>query len=645
MNSRLIRIGACTPLLACSTLLAPATAQSVLFNGTQTLGIDDGAITPDGRLGVLRENGVGVIARVLDMSNGQLIATHTAQTTAWWTGVAQDAVELTNTRAVVLGNRALILDLTTPATALLADHHVGEGARDIALTPSGDLAIVRGGNSAGAGNPGGSFVFDLASGALLASHPGEIGDPNAPNHTYSVDSVVTNDDFAVCLSLESLATEFRTRVAIWDLRPSGGGAPAVAYETAGVFGANQDQLGAPHDVTLTPDGRFAAVRSEFSTSLYDLSGAVPTRVWHKRLFGNPGPMGFTSMDSVEARNDLIATASRWTDGVNFGAQLDLFDLAGNQWYARMTGDPHDLAFTPDGSKLFVRTHIALYMFDLAQLPAGQLLQPADQHFTTSTHTFFGAGYDSIEVTNERVAAVIRSSNTSRVQVFDITGGDLELRMFKTQPEKLVDLKITPNENWLVVSGCSRLHVYDLRTFEQALAHDPAPETFGLFPWCDGVEVNDERALAWGWWEAQNGWISVLSLFPEAQNYCTATPNSSGLAARLSANGSNSIQRNDLSVWCTGLPSGVNGYMVYATGQASVPFGGGTLCISGLRHFMPMQAANGTVVQRLVDYTGSPSLGGAITAGSTWNFQFRYRDPGAAGAAFNLSDGLSLTFVN
>jgi hypothetical protein len=633
-----------TPWLALSVSVAPAAAQSAVLTETQLLGIDDGAITPDGRLGVLRENGVGVIARVYDMTSGQLVGTHTAQQTAWWTGVAQDAVELTNTRAVVLGNRALILDLTTPTTTLLSDQHVGEGARDVAITPSGDLAIVRGGNSFGAGQPGGSFVFELATGALLASHPGEIGDPNAPDHTYSVDSVVANDDFAVCLSLVPVGAEFRTRVSIWDLRPAAG-APTVVYETAGIFGADQDQLGAPHDVTLTPDGRFAAVRSEFSTSLYDISGAAPTRVWHKRLFGNPGPMGFTSMDSVEAKNDLIATASRWTDGVNFGAQLDLFDLAGNQWYARLTGDPHDLAITPDGTKLFVRTHILLAMFDLTQLPSTQLVQPVDQHFTTSTHTFFGAGYDSIEVTNERVAAVMRSSNTSRVKVFDITGGALALRMFETQPEKFVDMKITPNHNWLVVSGGSRVHVYDLRTFELALAHDTQFESFGLFPWCDGVEVNDERALAWGWWHSQGGWISILSLFPEAQNYCTATPNSSGAAALLSANGSNSILRNDLEVWCTGLPSGANGYMVYATGQGSVPFGGGTLCIAGQRYFMPLQAANGTVAERVFDYTGSTALGGAITAGTTWNFQFRYRDPAAGGAQFNLSDGLSIPFVN
>jgi hypothetical protein len=33
----------------------------------------------------------------------------------------------------------------------------------------------------------------------------------------------------------------------------------------------------------------------------------------------------------------------------------------------------------------------------------------------------------------------------------------------------------------------------------------------------------------------------------------------------------------------------------------------------------------------------------ITAGSTWNFQFWFRDPVAGGASFNLSDGLGVTF--
>ena len=36
--------------------------------------------------------------------------------------------------------------------------------------------------------------------------------------------------------------------------------------------------------------------------------------------------------------------------------------------------------------------------------------------------------------------------------------------------------------------------------------------------------------------------------------------------------------------------------------------------------------------------------GAITAGSTWNFQLWYRDPAAGGAGSNLSNGLQVVFA-
>jgi hypothetical protein len=48
--------------------------------------------------------------------------------------------------------------------------------------------------------------------------------------------------------------------------------------------------------------------------------------------------------------------------------------------------------------------------------------------------------------------------------------------------------------------------------------------------------------------------------------------------------------------------------------------------------------------RSVDLASAPVLG-VITPGSTAYFQCWYRDPAAGGAAFNLSDGLSVTFCN
>jgi hypothetical protein len=35
--------------------------------------------------------------------------------------------------------------------------------------------------------------------------------------------------------------------------------------------------------------------------------------------------------------------------------------------------------------------------------------------------------------------------------------------------------------------------------------------------------------------------------------------------------------------------------------------------------------------------------GLVAPGSTWYFQAWFRDPAAGGAAFNLSDGLAVTF--
>ena len=52
------------------------------------------------------------------------------------------------------------------------------------------------------------------------------------------------------------------------------------------------------------------------------------------------------------------------------------------------------------------------------------------------------------------------------------------------------------------------------------------------------------------------------------------------------------------------------------------------------------------VARALDFTAPPTNagGGQINPGSTWNFQFWFRDPmGPGGNGFNLSDGLQVDF--
>ncbi len=54
---------------------------------------------------------------------------------------------------------------------------------------------------------------------------------------------------------------------------------------------------------------------------------------------------------------------------------------------------------------------------------------------------------------------------------------------------------------------------------------------------------------------------------------------------------------------------------------------------------PPQSAAGNVASRVIDL---PTSG--ITNPGTHNFQCWFRDPAAGGTGFNLSDGVSATFV-
>ena len=124
-------------------------------------------------------------------------------------------------------------------------------------------------------------------------------------------------------------------------------------------------------------------------------------------------------------------------------------------------------------------------------------------------------------------------------------------------------------------------------------------------------------------------------------------NSAGSAAVIGAGGSTSLAANDLTLKVAGAVADKTGLFFYGAGQASQPFGNGTLCLSsggqGIFRMPPAVtlAPDGSGT-RAVDYA-SMTGAGQVSAGSTWYFQFWYRDPAGGGAGFNLSDGLQLTF--
>lgn len=125
--------------------------------------------------------------------------------------------------------------------------------------------------------------------------------------------------------------------------------------------------------------------------------------------------------------------------------------------------------------------------------------------------------------------------------------------------------------------------------------------------------------------------------------CIGAPNSVGPGAGMAYTGTLSIGLSNLGLLCTRLPPNGSGLFFYGPTQVQVPFGNGYRCVGGSIFRMPITVAGPSgIAARSVDY-GTLQPAGQITAGSTWNFQYWYRNPAGGGAGFNLSDGLSATF--
>lgn len=135
------------------------------------------------------------------------------------------------------------------------------------------------------------------------------------------------------------------------------------------------------------------------------------------------------------------------------------------------------------------------------------------------------------------------------------------------------------------------------------------------------------------------------------SYCQSAPNSLGSGALIASGGTTSLAANDFVLRATGAAPGQFGVFYYGAGQTQAPFGDGWICVgaggAGLYRFTPLAPSDGAgAVQHPVDFGEDPAASGPgrIESGSTWNFQYWYRDPaGPGGAGFNLSDGLSATF--
>ena len=140
--------------------------------------------------------------------------------------------------------------------------------------------------------------------------------------------------------------------------------------------------------------------------------------------------------------------------------------------------------------------------------------------------------------------------------------------------------------------------------------------------------------------------------PIGTNYCAAALNSTGVAAAMSATGSNVVTSNDLTLVASDLPLGSFSFFIASTTQDFVAMAGGSagnLCLGGnigrgVGGAILSSGATG-VVSILADLTQMPTPTGplAVVAGETWNFQCWFRDSVGGAATSNFSDAYSVTF--
>ncbi|MBL8856996.1 MAG: hypothetical protein JNL28_00615 [Planctomycetes bacterium] len=140
-------------------------------------------------------------------------------------------------------------------------------------------------------------------------------------------------------------------------------------------------------------------------------------------------------------------------------------------------------------------------------------------------------------------------------------------------------------------------------------------------------------------------IFVVKFGPRCSTarYCTALPNSTGLAAKIATQGDASRALNNLVIAALGMPGDAIAMLVSGTSAVNpgATFGNGLLCIGGslIRH--GIHVADGGVILDAQDLHSAEYAG--VNPGDTRYYQVYYRDPAAGGANFNTTDAVAVTF--
>jgi len=197
-----------------------------------------------------------------------------------------------------------------------------------------------------------------------------------------------------------------------------------------------------------------------------------------------------------------------------------------------------------------------------------------------------------------------------------------------------------NELWFT-SGAAQAGSDPVRLFDLPSSANGTRITTPLPPgsWSGEVLV----ATGAGGQRITTPWPLDLDRCEPPQSYCVSSPNSAGPGAFIAGEGSQSVVLNEFHLRVTGSVPNQFGLFFYGAGQLQSAVGNGVLCVSPpFFRLAPVQANAGGEVLFHLDLAATQGAG-LIEAGSTWNFQWWYRDPPAGGAKYDFSDGLEVEF--
>jgi hypothetical protein len=213
----------------------------------------------------------------------------------------------------------------------------------------------------------------------------------------------------------------------------------------------------------------------------------------------------------------------------------------------------------------------------------------------------------------------------------ISGADnVQMRAFRVSSVARYSSNFAPQDTWLSDGDTAMLIPLEEGAGATVFDHGPAAQTGGI--------------------SGEYEWVA-LGPDCDTQNYCVGAPNSIGTGAGIASFGAPVLTDNYWGLSVADACPNTPGLFFYGPESAQIPYGDGFLCVGGgatqIYRLAPVISTDDVGRARRRVYLPQPPTGpggsGEITPGSTWHFQFWYRDTAAGATGFNLSDGLQVAF--